>query len=63
MASKYLNLDSIDENWEATDIATLLFVLQEDEVLLIRKNVDLARVKSMARVENLKQVRHRASVL
>ena len=45
MASKYLNLDSIDENWEATDIATLLFVLEEDEVLLIRKKRGLGAGK------------------
>ena len=44
-SSKYLNLDSIDENWAATDIATLLFVLQEDEVLLIRKKRGLGAGK------------------
>lgn len=45
MADKYLNLDTIDENWTATDIATLLFVLREDEVLLIRKKRGLGAGK------------------
>lgn len=45
MSKKYLTLDSIDENWKATDIATLLFVLEEDRVLLIRKKRGLGAGK------------------
>ncbi len=45
MASKYLTLDSIDENWEAVDKATLVFTLKDDEVLLIRKKRGLGAGK------------------
>jgi len=45
MAGKYLNLDTIDDNWQATDKATLLFVLKEDDVLLIRKKRGLGAGK------------------
>ena len=45
MTAKYLNLDNIDENWEAKDKATLVFVVKGDEVLLIRKKRGLGAGK------------------
>ena len=45
MSKKYLTLDSMDENWTAEDIATLLFVLEDDKVLLIRKKRGLGAGK------------------
>ena len=45
MAGKYLNLDSFGDDWQATDIATLLFVLKDEDVLLIRKKRGLGAGK------------------
>ncbi len=43
--AKFLTVDQIDDSWVATDIATLLFVLRGDEVLLIRKKRGLGAGK------------------
>lgn len=40
-----LSLDAIDENWQPVDTATLLFMVQGDEVLLIRKKRGLGAGK------------------
>ena len=40
-----LSVDQMDESWVATDIATLVFVLRDDEVLLIRKKRGLGAGK------------------
>ena len=39
------SLEQIDSNWEAVDKATLLFVVQNDKVLLIRKQRGLGAGK------------------
>lgn len=39
------SLESIDENWQPVDTATLLFVVQQDNVLLIRKKRGLGAGK------------------
>ncbi len=40
-----LTVEQMDESWVAKDIATLLFVLRDDEVLLIRKKRGLGAGK------------------
>lgn len=45
MSRNYLNLDTIDDTWEAVDKATLLFALKDDEILLIRKKRGLGAGK------------------
>jgi len=45
MVGKLRTLESIDDNWQATDKATLLFACRGDEVLLIRKKRGLGAGK------------------
>jgi len=47
LSKQYLNLDNIDDNWVATDTATLLFAVREDEVLLIRKKRGLGALREV----------------
>ena len=43
--AKIPTVDQIDDSWVATDIATLVFVLRDNEVLLIRKKRGLGAGK------------------